>query len=188
VSRRTLIERTADGKTCGTCEQMKPWSSFGKNRATEDGHRHECRDCRNAALRALPSEHPVKEKARERHRQRYANPAIREQERIRSRARYHAKPDIFRERHRKEKLKREFGITVEEWDALFSAQGGRCAICGTDDFKGRRPHTDHCHATGEVRGLLCKRCNQGVGFFVDDPGLMRGAAEYIERSHKKRAA
>jgi hypothetical protein len=61
-----------------------------------------------------------------------------------------------------------------------AAQGGRCAICGTDT-----PGTvqrffamDHDHETGEMRGLLCYRCNIGIGNLADDPDRLEAAARY----------
>lgn len=80
------------------------------------------------------------------------------------------------ERRREEKLKYKYGITVEEYDALRGAQGGRCALCGAD------PEVlcvDHCHATGRVRGLLCSPCNTGIGHLRDDVAILRRAIEYL---------
>lgn len=65
-----------------------------------------------------------------------------------------------------------------------AAQGGRCPICGTeprDKSNVARLHRDHDHVTGRQRELLCKTCNQGLGYFRDDPTLLRAAAAYIER-------
>lgn len=81
---------------------------------------------------------------------------------------------------------RRYGLTVAEHDAMVQAQGNRCAICGDPpDPNGIRAssrlHVDHDHDTGAVRGLLCNRCNRGVGYFRDAAGLMRKAAQYIER-------
>lgn len=55
-----------------------------------------------------------------------------------------------------------FKLTVEKWELLFRAQEGKCAICGTV-CEDRRPATDHDWVTGEVRGLLCQRCNTMLG-------------------------
>lgn len=76
--------------------------------------------------------------------------------------------------------KHKYGITREEWGALFVAQGKRCPICGTMEPGGRgKWHTDHNHANGEVRGILCNDCNLGLGAFHDDPVRLRRAAGYL---------
>jgi hypothetical protein len=78
---------------------------------------------------------------------------------------------------------RMYGLTQREWDVLVKRQGDRCAICRTDKPGGRgeRWHIDHDHLTGRVRGLLCHRCNMGVGFFLDDPQIIKAAARYVTR-------
>jgi hypothetical protein len=58
-------------------------------------------------------------------------------------------------------------------------QDGRCAICRKKPQTGRRLSVDHDHKTGEVRGLLCTLCNQGLGYFKDDPGRLGAALEYL---------
>ena len=74
-------------------------------------------------------------------------------------------------------LRRRYGITAAEFDGMFEAQGGLCAICRTAPAA----HVDHDHDTGEVRELLCFNCNGGLGQFKDDPEVLRAAARYVER-------
>jgi hypothetical protein len=85
-----------------------------------------------------------------------------------------------------------YGLTPDAYDALLAAQGGRCAICGTDDPKGSRVSkwtVDHDHACCPgakscgrcVRGLLCGPCNRGIGQFNDDPFVAEAAAAYLRR-------
>jgi hypothetical protein len=63
-------------------------------------------------------------------------------------------------------LRRNYGITQDEYLRMEASQGGRCAICGTEDKgKWQYLHVDHCHATGKVRGLLCVKCNTALGWF-----------------------
>ncbi|WP_448639474.1 endonuclease VII domain-containing protein [Geodermatophilus sp. URMC 63] len=72
-------------------------------------------------------------------------------------------------------LRRRYGITAEEVDAMFAKQGGRCAICR------RAPalHVDHDHRTGEVWALLCSGCTGGLGQVKDDPDAWHAAAYYV---------
>jgi hypothetical protein len=81
-----------------------------------------------------------------------------------------------------------FGLTPEQVAAMLAAQDGRCAICGGEESsrdgasgKLRELNLDHCHANGLARGLLCNRCNRGLGYFLDDPARLRAAAAYLER-------
>ncbi|MGI4815778.1 MAG: endonuclease VII domain-containing protein [Janthinobacterium lividum] len=76
-----------------------------------------------------------------------------------------------------------YGLTAGEHRAMVESQDGVCALCGRTGADGRvtRLSVDHCHATGVVRGLLCVRCNSGLGLFADDPDRLRAAAAYLER-------
>ncbi|HUW09593.1 MAG TPA: endonuclease VII domain-containing protein [Anaerolineae bacterium] len=79
-------------------------------------------------------------------------------------------------------LKRAYGLSLADYDAILADQGGGCAICGAlpgDDAKGRL-HVDHDHETGQVRGLLCGNCNHALGSFRDSIALMRSAIAYLE--------
>ena len=75
-----------------------------------------------------------------------------------------------------------YGITQEQYEAMWAAQGGICAICGTSEWmgNGKRPHTDHDHVTGKFRGILCGNCNNGLGMFSEDPARLLAAVKYLE--------
>lgn len=82
---------------------------------------------------------------------------------------------------------RRYGLTPEQVEAM-AAEG--CGICGTTEWTGRhrRPHVDHCHETGAIRGILCHGCNVSIGHFRDDIELLRAAIVYLERLGALRAA
>jgi hypothetical protein len=75
---------------------------------------------------------------------------------------------------------KKYGLTSGDYEGMLSAQGGKCALCGLPDVTGRRLAVDHSHATGRVRGLLCHRCNTGIGLLGDNPELLRRGAEYLD--------
>lgn len=92
-------------------------------------------------------------------------------------AAYHAQPEQ-RVKDRRGALRRNYGITLEEYELMRIAQDNKCAICSAEFTCS--PHTDHCHETGKVRSLLCGTCNKGLGQFKDSPDLLRTAAKYLE--------
>jgi hypothetical protein len=75
-------------------------------------------------------------------------------------------------------LKRRYGITSADVDAMIEAQGGLCAICQKREPK----HVDHDHVTGQVRGVLCSCCNQALGKARDRTDILRAAIDYLERT------
>ena len=79
---------------------------------------------------------------------------------------------------RRQRMRRQ-GVTLKEYDRMLAKQGGVCAICGEPPAKIRLA-VDHCHTTGKVRGLLCLRCNMGLGYFTDDPAKLEAAIEYLK--------
>jgi len=79
--------------------------------------------------------------------------------------------------YRKSYLARQYGITQEQYNQFLIAQGGRCAICQTKFVK--IGHIDHDHKTGKVRGLLCFKCNVGIGHLDDDPLKVKAALDYL---------
>jgi Autographiviridae endonuclease VII len=75
-----------------------------------------------------------------------------------------------------------YSITVEQYQDRLDEQNGLCACCGKPASTGpRRLLVDHDHNTGQIRGLLCRRCNTGIGMLGDDVEGVRRALSYLER-------
>lgn len=77
-----------------------------------------------------------------------------------------------------------YGMTEYDWNRMNEAQGEACKICLKHELHGptqaSKPlHVDHDHKTGKVRGLLCQRCNRGLGHFFDSPDILFAAAQYL---------
>lgn len=79
-------------------------------------------------------------------------------------------------------LKRFYGLSPAEYDAILARQNGVCAICFADGagYGNGKLHVDHDHGTGKIRGLLCGHCNRGIGLFFDRPDVVARAAKYLE--------
>lgn len=81
-----------------------------------------------------------------------------------------------------EHLRRTYGLTEDEYDALLASQDSRCAVCRRESD---RLVVDHCHDSGRVRGILCGQCNLALGLVRDDPEVLAGLIAYLE-SHSAR--
>ena len=107
--------------------------------------------------------------------QSYCKPCVANRTKI-SRRKHQAKWSDWSYKHT---LKRRYGITIDDYDAMLLAQSGGCAICGRKSSSRGRLHVDHSHEFGYVRGLLCDSCNSGIGRFKDNSELLNRAAEYL---------
>jgi len=76
-------------------------------------------------------------------------------------------------------LLRKYGITLEERNKIIAEQNNKCVICRRV-LNDKNIHVDHNHDTGNLRGILCRFCNSGLGYFFENSGSMRSAADYIE--------
>jgi hypothetical protein len=95
----------------------------------------------------------------------------------RSRAYYHAHKQDIQPILRRGQLKRLYGMSPADYDGLLAKQDGVCAICGKPSEE--TLCVDHCHATGIIRGLLCRKCNTGLGCYEDDPATMITSLAYL---------
>lgn len=77
---------------------------------------------------------------------------------------------------------RKFSLTRADVEKMLERQDGKCEICRKPiaSIDGRGTHIDHCHATGKVRGILCRNCNVGIGYFNDNIESLRNAIEYLQ--------
>lgn len=86
--------------------------------------------------------------------------------------------------NRRSKFKKYYGITVADYDKMLLDQHGTCAICSSDMPGPRTKHfaVDHCHVKGTIRGLLCVKCNRGIGLLGDTLEAVLKAAKYLKRN------
>lgn len=80
------------------------------------------------------------------------------------------------------KLKRYYGITLEQYRSMEAEQNFVCKICNNKCKTGRELSVDHCHKTGKVRGLLCSTCNYMLGSALDDTTILANGIAYLEKS------
>lgn len=77
-------------------------------------------------------------------------------------------------------LKSKYGITLEQYNEMLNSQGGVCAVCHNPPSESKRLAVDHNHKTGEVRALLCSKCNCALGQLNEDPELIQALLVYIK--------
>jgi hypothetical protein len=158
-------------KTCKRCGESKELDEFYANPSGRDGKRPECKACTAGRRREWYASNREREIQRVRDWQ-LANP-----ERVRENMARFVAAGKRQLSNRKSHLKRKYGLTLEEFAALLTSQGGGCAICGKPD----PDNVDHDHATGRVRGILCWNCNVGVGQFEDSEDRLAAALHYLTR-------
>jgi hypothetical protein len=163
-------------KHCRICGKLKPFDDFYRASGMRDGRRNECKPCFQADRKAKYNSAEAVARVKgwqERNPERLD--AYRAEYRNRP-ARKRAMRDLY--------YRRNFGITADEVDALLAGQGGKCAICDGVSARAEGWHVDHNHETGQIRGVLCQRCNHGIGLLEEDPARLRAAADYLESASR----
>lgn len=149
-------------KRCGTCKQFKLLAAFNKDGRAKDGFCYRCNVCRKAYRMLI--KHNIAQ-----YNKQYAR----------------ANPEKMQEKDRRNSLKRFWNMTLEEYSVMLDKQGGKCAICGQTSKNVSQRYKnlciDHDHATGKIRGLLCDKCNRGLGLLNDSKILLKRALEYLDK-------
>lgn len=86
---------------------------------------------------------------------------------------------VHKKKQRNRHYFKEYKITEDEKNIILKSQNDKCPICETSPGNPKNWHLDHCHKTGKIRGILCSRCNQGLGLFKDNVESLRKAIEYL---------
>ncbi len=175
-----------DSKQCTKCSEAKPRSEFSKHSKNPDGLNCRCRECTREDTRARcanrTAEQREKKNATDRARRANRTEEQREERKAHVRARRANRTEEQREEERARgracAYRREYGITLQQYDDILAAQNGCCGMCGQLPGR-RRLDVDHDEKTGEIRGLLCNRCNYGLGCFDHDPALFEAGAVWI---------
>ena len=148
-------------KICTKCGVEKKKSEFSTQRSRKGGLHSWCKSC----MTIKTSKYQKTPRGKEVH-HRYCS------------------SDKFKKVCRIADLKRHYGITIDEYDRLFESQGGKCAICNTEDNGGKRFYVDHNHNSGIVRGLLCINCNAALGHYKDSIEIHLNAIYYLNKYRK----
>ena len=136
-------------------------------------------DAARRAARAWKRRNPEKVKAAKR--QWYRRSYSKKSALWKARAKAHRLANIAKSKAaaREKHLRSSYGLTSAKVSAMLAEQRGNCAICKLRLIK---PSVDHCHSSGKVRGLLCRKCNFGLGLFSDSVKILSSAIRYLKRT------
>lgn len=96
------------------------------------------------------------------------------------------KDNDYLEKTRESSLKRNYDLTVAEYNVMLLNQNGLCLACEIHQSQLTRPlAVDHNHETGDVRGLLCTNCNSALGMVEENSRVLYGLISYLEQYNKK---
>jgi len=171
-------------KNCRECKIDKPLDQYFKVSKNQPTLRGECKDCKNLYAKNL----------RKTYSQEKLN-NLKEKQKIH----YNKNKDIILQKgkeyiksnpnvSKRAELKHRFGITLETFVQMVQEHNNLCAICEEPEIGKHQKGTprdlsvDHCHSTGKIRGLLCQKCNKGLGYFKDDINFLLNAIEYLKNA------
>lgn len=175
-------------KTCFKCKQILSVDLFYRNKSKPDGYSIYCRSCQRKNISKQHIEAPIRRKTilntdthkwcskcktLKLHCEFYKNDGY-----LRSYCKTCLKNS---KEYRVRVYKRKYNITTDDYDQMLAEQNGSCKIYGRIEIdNGKHFAVDHNHETGEIRGLLCCKCNQALGLLNDDSELLSKASLYLK--------
>jgi hypothetical protein len=174
-------------KTCPHCKTEQNICEFSKHRKTKDGYCSWCRTCKSASG-----------KIRDGRIVKLIKPIV-EIKRCPKCKQFKNSKDFDKNGHSLDGLTswcrkcinnaviiRKYGITSEQKESMLILQNHKCASCGVDLKSPKyKPHVDHNHLTGKVRGILCSDCNRSLGIMKEDPNKIYGLLQYSLKFYNK---
>lgn len=155
-------------KSCSKCKIIRPTADFWKSARYISGRLSRCKECMTEQHRMWKS----KTSRQEYYRLYELRRPNKEKRRV-----------LRKERAKKDRV-RLYNITWEYYHILLNEQGNSCAICKNKESTfSTRLFIDHCHSTGKVRGLLCMKCNSGLGLFKDSTINLESAKNYLMKAY-----
>ena len=139
------------GRVCNRCEKFLPWEDFSINKKGLNDRKSICKVCSNKSQKLL------------------------------YKTRQSEDPEAFSLKSRHQMLYKNYGLLPEDYDRMHSEQKGLCKICERPERSKDWLYVDHCHNTGEVRGLLCGTCNSGIGQLCDSIEVLERAIAYLKK-------
>lgn len=157
-------------KKCCECKKTLEFKEFNKSSSTKDGHQNWCRPCQKLKYSEYRKSHPEITGARwKRYYQRHKDRMIK---RTRSYEKSLGEEEYIKrwKTYNKNSKFTRYGLSESEYNQMLKEQEQKCGMCEKlfDKNKPRSIHIDHDHATGQVRGILCDRCNLFLGVFESD--------------------
>lgn len=165
-----MTDESIPQRRCYKCGEIKLLTDFVPDRSKASGYRYLCRICKRATGKEYESRPEIKARRQQQEKTRIRKP----------REAYPYNPA----QRRRNRLRKLYGITQEDFNRLAEQQNGVCAICGEpppQNKKLNRLYVDHNHETGQVRGLLCNNCNTAIGQLRDSLDIVLKAAAYLRR-------
>jgi hypothetical protein len=168
-------------KRCSKCGEYKSVDEFCRDKHQLSGLSCSCKKCHNKQGRESDAVYRENRKARTK---KYHQEHL-EQDKARRHAHYIRNWERIAQEYeltaRGIRLQKYYNMTLDDYDAMLKTQNNQCVICGkTPEENGKRLCVDHDHETGAVRGLLCDKCNTGLGFFRDSIDLVSRAKKYLK--------
>lgn len=151
-------------KVCPRCGLDQPAHNYSRDKSRKDGLQRLCKLCDSKKAKAYNRANPQKK---------------------------HQYNRLMRGYKKYQRLKQKYNLTDVQFDDMVVAQDGNCAICGHKDSRGLSVDHDHACCPGRnscgkcVRGLLCGRCNMGLGNLDDDIEILLKSIDYLMKYRDK---